>query len=111
MVSNFPGISLTVFFPGTYLYIHYAPTQQRRERARYDEIYTKLENDVQHYSRNMTKVLEKGQESIKAREKAVSEYEALVVQLEQEKAALAAEQEELSTLEEHFRLRRATKSK
>ena len=54
----------------------------------------------------MTKVLEKGQESIKARDKAVSEYEALVVQLEQEKAALAAEQEELSNLEEHFRLRR-----
>ena len=51
-------------------------------------------------------MLEKGQESIKARDKAVSEYEALVVQLEQEKAALAAEQEELSNLEEHFRLRR-----
>ena len=59
----------------------------------------------------MVKVLEKGRESIKARDKAVSEYEALVVQLEEGKAALAAEQEELSTLEEHFRLRRATKSK
>jgi len=78
----------------------------RQERARYDEIYTKLENDVRTYSREMAKVLEKGQASIKARDKAVSEYEALVVQLEQEKAALAAEQEELSNLEEHFRLRR-----
>ena len=74
----------------------------RQERARYDEIYTKLEHDVQHQTEQMTCELEKGKAALKARDKAISELEALNKQLQEGRGALKLEQEELCTLEEQF---------
>ena len=77
----------------------------RQERARYDEIYTKLEHDVQHQTEQMTCELEKGKAALKARDKAISELEALNKQLQEGRGALKLEQEELCTLEEQFQRR------
>ena len=74
----------------------------RQERARYDEIYTKLEHDVQHQTEQMTCELEKGKAALKSRDKAISELEALNKQLQEGRGALKLEQEELGTLEEQF---------
>jgi len=75
----------------------------RLERVRYDEIYTKLEHDVQRQTKQMTLVLEQGKQALKARDKASADLEALTKQNEESNAALQRERVELYELEELFR--------
>ena len=75
----------------------------RMERVRYDEIYTKLEHDVQKQTKQMTQVLEQGKLALKARTKASADLDALMKQNEESKAALQRERVELHELEELFR--------
>ena len=72
----------------------------RMERVRYDEIYTKLEYDVQRQTKQMTQVLEKSKQALKARDKASADLEALTKQNEESKATLQREKAELYELEE-----------
>ena len=74
----------------------------RLERVRYDEIYTKLEHDVQRQTMQMTQVLAQGKLALKARDKASADLEVLTKQNEENKAALERERAELHELEEMF---------
>lgn len=74
--------------------------EMRQERCRYDEIYTKLEREVQCQTEQMSRVLDEGKKAMKARDKALAGIEALNKQLEEGSIVLRLEQEELSLLEE-----------
>ena len=75
----------------------------RLERVRYDEIYTKLEHDVQKQTKQMTQVLDQGKKALKARDKASADLDVLKKQNEESRAALQRENAELYEHEELFR--------
>ena len=75
----------------------------RKERVRFDEIYTELEYNIQANTAAMTKVLEDGKKRIKSRDKAIDELEVLQMQLKETTEALRLDKEELARLQEHFR--------
>lgn len=77
--------------------------EMRQERCRYDEIYTKLEREVQCQTEQMSRVLDEGKKAMKARDKSLAGIEALNKQLEEGSNVLRLEQEELSLLEEKLR--------
>ena len=68
----------------------------RQERVCFDEIYTKLEYEVQANAHKMTRVLEEGKKRIKMRDKALSEVEVLEKQLHEVNESLLFCQDELA---------------
>ncbi|KAL3783065.1 hypothetical protein HJC23_012102 [Cyclotella cryptica] len=74
--------------------------EMRQERCRFDEIYTKLEHEIQLNAREMERVLEDGQMRIKARDKALNEVEGLRKVLLETREALRLDKEELQKLQE-----------
>lgn len=75
----------------------------RQERVRYDEIYTKLEHEVQANSDEMKRALEDGKKRINMREKALDEIASLQKQLADAKETLRLDKEKLGNLQDHFK--------
>ena len=78
----------------------------RKERVRYDEIYTNLEQEVQANTVEMSHLLEGGKRTIKMREKALDEAEAMRTQLRQASEALRVDKEEHAKLQQYFQQQR-----
>lgn len=68
----------------------------RKERVRFDEIFTKLEYEVQANADKMKRVLEEGKKRIKMRDEALNEVEVLKKQLNDANTSLLSYQEELA---------------
>ena len=93
MVSGYLGVAFSFTFPQTNSQVRYnfLPPPclclliQRQERCRYDAIYTKLEYNIQRHADTMAQVLKTGKTTIKLRDKAVGELDALTRQLDESK--------------------------
>ncbi|GAQ87539.1 hypothetical protein KFL_003590130 [Klebsormidium nitens] len=75
----------------------------RRERLVFDQIYKKLERELQEKKREMAHIIEISNLAYESRDAAVNEMAALKAQADKEQAAFEAEWKELGKLIEHDR--------
>eukprot|EP00227_Mantoniella_beaufortii_P009215 CAMPEP_0197589222 /NCGR_PEP_ID=MMETSP1326-20131121/10235_1 /TAXON_ID=1155430 /ORGANISM="Genus nov. species nov., Strain RCC2288" /LENGTH=518 /DNA_ID=CAMNT_0043154135 /DNA_START=127 /DNA_END=1683 /DNA_ORIENTATION=- len=75
----------------------------RRERLVFDQIYKKLEKELQEKKKEMGKIIEISNKAYEARDRAVNEMAKLKAQADKEQQAFEAEWRELGKLIEHDR--------
>ena len=77
--------------------------EKRRDRCLFDEIYTALEREIHHQSNQMSRELERGKKTLELRNKAEKELAIAKKQLQENKAALELDQNELNILREQLK--------
>lgn len=75
----------------------------RRERLTHDEVYRKLEKELEDKKRDMGRIIESSNRSYEARDNALAEMASLKSQAEREEQAFVSEWRELGRLIEHDR--------